>query len=330
MTAEARELIEELVAEGVAPWWEACPGERPTVLDAVRCGFRGVRMASGTPLGAVRAACEAVRARGGFVSVAAAAFDGADDPEAWVAAARVLRSGVDRPNLLVSVPATPAGIDTVAACLAEGIGVESTLVFSVRQYRAVLDAQWTGLERARERGVDLAGLGTAASCELGALEDEVDARLDRLPGAVASGLHGTAALATARLLFRAREMALGGARWQRLRARGARPPMLLWSGTRAAQVPSLVSWNTGHVMTAQTVEEAARGRALEGDTLLGCHEQSLRELRCLAERDVDLDVVGEELLRARSPWGAGPAVSAGGSRQRVPEPEIGEAGAGQR
>lgn len=160
-------LIEELVAEGVAPWWEAGPQERPAVLDAVRCGFRGIRMASGTPLGAVRAACDAVRVSGGFVSVAAAAFDGADDPEAWVAAARVLRSAVDRPNVLVSVPATPSGIDTVADCLAEGIGVESTLVFSVRQYRAVLDAQGAGLERARQRGVELAGLGTAASCELG-------------------------------------------------------------------------------------------------------------------------------------------------------------------
>jgi len=59
-----------------------------------------------------------VRVRGGFVSVAATAFDGADDPEAWVAAARVLRSAVDRPNVLVSVSATVAGIDTVADCLA--------------------------------------------------------------------------------------------------------------------------------------------------------------------------------------------------------------------
>ncbi|AZP19010.1 transaldolase family protein [Streptomyces aquilus] len=328
MTSEAMGLLEELVAEGVAPWWEAGPQEGPAVLDAVRCGFRGVRMASGTPLGAVRAACDAVRVRGGFVSVAAAAFDGADDPEAWVAAARVLRSAVDRPNVLVSVPATAAGIDTVADCLAEGIGVESTLVFSVRQYRAVLAAQEAGLERARERGVELAGLGTAASCELGALEDEVDARLDRRPGTAASGLRGTAALATARLLYRARETALGGEHWQSLRACGARPPMLLWSGTRAEQVRTLVSWNTGHVMTTQTVEAAARGRALEGDTLLGCHEQSLRELRCLAECDVDVDVVGEELLRARSPWGAGPAVSVGGRRQRLPE--VGEAGAGQR
>jgi len=96
-------------------------------------------------------------------------------------------------------------------------------------------------------------------------------------------------------------------------------PMLLWSGTWAEQVRTLVSWDTGHVTTTQTVEAAARGRALEGDTLLGCHEESLRELRCLAECDVDVDVVGEELLRARSLWGAGPAVSVGGRRQRLPE-----------
>ncbi|MFF5495903.1 hypothetical protein [Streptomyces aquilus] len=56
---------------------------------------------------------------------------------------------------------------------------------------------------------------------------------------------GPGALATARLLYRTRETALGGERWQRLRACGARPPMLLWSGTRAEQVRTLVSWNTG-------------------------------------------------------------------------------------
>ncbi|MGW2614404.1 MFS transporter [Streptomyces sp. NPDC001500] len=102
-------------------------------------------MPLGAPNGVVRAACDVLRASGGYVAFAAAAFDGADDPSAWVAAARVLRSGVDRQNLLVGLPANRAGIAAVTGCLAEGIGVESTCVFSVPQYRAVLDAQRTGL-----------------------------------------------------------------------------------------------------------------------------------------------------------------------------------------
>ncbi|MFF3850073.1 transaldolase family protein [Streptomyces sp. NPDC002328] len=292
-------LLKELAAEGVSPWWAAGPWEQPPVLDAVSCGFRGIRMPFGAPNGVVRAACDSLRESGGFVAFAAAAFDGGDDPAAWVAAARVLRSGVDRPNLLVGVPANRAGIDAVTGCLAEGIGVESTCVFSVRQYRAVLDAQRTGLELARARGVDLAALGAATSCDLGALDAEVNARLDRLSDGAASGLRDTAGLATARLLYRTREMTLACERWQSLRECGARPPMLLWSQTRPEQVPSLVSWNTAHVLTVETAEAAARGHGLQGDTLMGRHEQATRALRLLAERDVDAEAVGEELLRAR-------------------------------
>ncbi|WP_406007561.1 hypothetical protein OG440_16415 [Streptomyces sp. NBC_00637] len=299
MTAEARKLLKELAAEGVSPWWAASQGEQPSVLDAVSCGFRGIRMPVGVPDGAVRAVCDLLRARGGFVAVAAAAFDGLSDPAAWLAAARVLCSGVDRPNLLVGVPANRAGIDAVTGCLAEGIGIESTVVVSVRQYRAVLDAQRAGLERARARGVDLRALGVATSCDLGVLDAEVNARLDRLPDGVASGLRDTAGLATARLLYRTRELALACEPWQSLREAGARPPMLLWSQTRPEQVRSLVSWNTAHVLTVETVEAAARGAGLEGDTLMGRHEQSTRALRLLAERDVDVEVIGEELLRAR-------------------------------
>jgi transaldolase len=294
-------LLKELAAEGVSPWWAASPWEwdQPPVLDAVSCGFRGIRMPFGAPNGEVRAACDALRASGGFVAFAAAAFDGADDPAAWVAAARVLCSGVDRPNLLVSVPANRAGIHAVTDCLAEGIGIESTWVSSVRQYRAVLDAQRTGLEWARARGVDLETLGVATSCDLGVLDAEVNARLDRLPDGAARGLRDTAGLATARLLYRTREMALAGKRWQSLRESGARQPMLLWSETRPERVRSLVSWNTALVLTAETAEAAARGDGLQGDTLMGRHEQSTRALRLLAERNVDVEAIGAELLRAR-------------------------------
>jgi transaldolase len=292
-------LLKELAAEGVSPWWEACPWEPPTVVDAVSYGFRGIRMPLGAPNGMVRAACDALRASGGFVAFAAAAFDGVDDPSAWVAAARVLRSGVDRPNLLVGVPANRAGIDAVAGCLAEGIGVESTGVFSVPQYRAVLDAQRTGLERARARGVEVEPLGVATSCDLGALDAAVNARLDGLPDAASNALRDTAGLATARLLYRTRETALACGRWQSLRESGVRPPMLLWAETRPEQVRSLVSWNTAHALTLETAEAAARGGGLEGDTLMGRHEQSARVLRLLAEWNVDVEAIGVELLRAR-------------------------------
>ncbi|MET8574066.1 transaldolase family protein [Streptomyces sp. NPDC005012] len=299
MTVEARRLFRKLAAEGVSPWWAVSPWDDTSVLDAVAWGFRGIRMPLGAAYGAVRAACDALRADGGFVTLAATAWERVDDPATWVAAARALWSAVDRPNLLIGVPASPAGIAAVTDCLAEGIGVECTSVFSVRQYDAVLEAQRAGLERALARGVELKSLGVAASSDPGLLDAEVNARLDRLPRGAASGLRDTAGLATARLLYRARETALSCGNWQPLRNAGTRPPMLLWSVTRPEQVRSLVSWNTAHVMTVETAEAAARRDNLEGDTLMGRHAQSALALRLLAERDVDVEAVGAHLLRAR-------------------------------
>ncbi|MER6997624.1 transaldolase family protein [Streptomyces sp. NPDC000410] len=298
ISAQAGQVLEELAAEGVRPWL-AWPDARPPGPDVVRHGFHGVAMPPGAPLSAVRAACDALlgAGAGGTVTVAVAAPDpgAAGDADAWVAAARMLRVGVDRPNLMVGVPATKAGTGAVADCLAEGIGVNSTSVFSVEQYRAVLDAQLTGLERALANGMDLAGLVTAASFALGPLDAEVNARLDRLPGGAGHALRDTAGLATARLAHRMREERLADEWWRVLRVGGARPPMLMWTETGPAHVAALVGWNTVHVMTADTVEAAAVRGGLGGDTLLGQHEWAARTLRDLAAKGVEVGRVAEGL-----------------------------------
>ncbi|MEY9875677.1 transaldolase [Streptacidiphilus sp. MAP12-33] len=288
ISAEAEDLLGELASEGVAPWL-AWSSPEPPGPDVVRCGFAGVRMPPGASLSAVRAACTALSEAGGSVAVAAVVFDRAAGPDDWVAAARVLGGGVDRPNLLVSIPATKAGIGAIADCLAEGIGVDSTSVVSLGQYREVLDAQLTGLERALAKRADLGSLVASASCEVGPLDSEVNALLDGIAAGTGHDLRDTAGLATARLVYRLREQWLAGKRWQDLRAGRARAPLLLWTGTTPVHVPALVGGNTGHVMSAETAEAAARQGGLRGDTLLGRHEQAAETIGRLAELGVPVD-----------------------------------------
>ncbi|MEU7279148.1 transaldolase family protein [Streptomyces sp. NPDC045431] len=299
ISARAERCLRELAAEGVQPWLVPASSRTPDIA-AVRRRFGGLSLPRGVPLDAVRAACDglldvpgAPGPQWGFVAVAVAveppsASGPRPGPESGplVAAARMVCAGVDRPNLLVRLPATRAGRAAAAACLAEGIGVQSTGVHSAEHYAAVLDAHLAGLERALARGVDVAGVATAASCPVGPLDAAVNARLDRLPGGAGRALRDTAGQATARLLHRTREERLCGARWRALRAAGARPPMLVWTGTGPAHVPALVGWNTVHALTLDTLEAAAERGGLGGDTLLGRHRDAERVLRDLADLGV--------------------------------------------
>ncbi|MBK6046240.1 transaldolase family protein [Streptomyces sp. MBT55] len=193
ISAEAGRVLADLAAEGVYPWlvWNDTLPPGPEV---TRQGWRGMRMSPGAPLAAVRAACDVLRDVDGFVSMPVGAPAGPREasPGEWIASARVLRGGVDRPNLLVGLPADGTGIQALAGCLEEGISVDSSPCYTVEQYAEVLDAQLTGLETALSGGADPSALVVAASCAVGVLDTEVDVRLTRLSGGVPHALHGTA------------------------------------------------------------------------------------------------------------------------------------------
>ncbi|ALU96205.1 hypothetical protein WQO_24515 [Streptomyces globisporus C-1027] len=291
-------MLADLAAEGVYPWlvWDDALPPGPEV---TRQGWRGMRMSPGAPLAAVRAACDVLRDVDGFVSmpVGAPADRREASPGDWIASARVLRGGVDRPNLLVGLPADATGIRALVGCLEEGISVDSSPCYTVEQYAEVLDAQLTGLERALSAGVEPSAPVVAASCAVGVLDAEVDVRLTRLSGGEPHTLHGTAGPATAQLIYRLREKRLAGARWRALSSAGARLPKLVWTDTGSGHIPALVGWNTGHALTAEMAEAAAVGGGLRGDTLLGCDAPAARALDALAGQGVQVAAVGAELLR---------------------------------
>jgi transaldolase len=102
------------------------------------------------------------------------------DTEATTAEARFLWWLVDRPNLFIKIPAARQGLPAIAACLAEGISINVTLIFSLIRYEEVTDAFLDGLERARQAGHDLSSIASVASFFVSRVDTEVDARLDKI------------------------------------------------------------------------------------------------------------------------------------------------------
>ncbi|MFD5586676.1 transaldolase [Streptomyces sp. NPDC127063] len=155
----------------------------------------------------------------------------AHDTARTVAEARALWWLVDRPNLFVKIPAAKQGLEAISACLAEGISINVTLLFSLERYDAVAEAFLTGMERAREGGHDLSGIASVASFFVSRVDTEIDRRLDRLGGERAAALRGRAAVANARIAYEHYEHTLATDRWKRLERAGAGPQRLLWAST---------------------------------------------------------------------------------------------------
>ncbi|CAM5720550.1 transaldolase [Mycolicibacterium aubagnense] len=183
---------------------------------------------------------------------------------------------VDRPNLLIKIPATLAGLPAITAVIAEGISVNVTLIFSVERHRAVMDAYLTGLEKAREAGHDLSRIHSVASFFVSRVDTEIDARLEKIGGS-ALGLRGKAGVANARLAYAAYEQVFGGPQFENLKAAGARVQRPLWASTGVKNpdypdtlyVTELVAANTVNTMPEKTLEAVADHGQVTGDTISG-------------------------------------------------------------
>src|ERR1700743_627107 len=129
---------------------------------------------------------------------------------------------VDRPNLLIKIPATKAGLPAISAVLAEGISVNVTLIFSVERHREVMDAYLAGLEKAREAGHDLSKIHSVASFFVSRVDTEIDKRLEKIASDDALALRGQAGGANARLAYAAyQEVFVSGERFAQLAGGGA-------------------------------------------------------------------------------------------------------------
>jgi transaldolase len=155
----------------------------------------------------------------------------ATDTQATIAEARDLWWLVDRPNLYIKIPAARQGLPAIAACLAEGISINVTLIFSLDRYDAVIGAFFDGMEQASRAGHDLSAMASVASFFVSRVDTEVDARLDKIGTPAAAALRGRAAIANARLAYQHYERAFSSPRWAALQAAGAQPQRPLWAST---------------------------------------------------------------------------------------------------
>ncbi|MDR6981128.1 transaldolase [Streptomyces sp. 3330] len=155
----------------------------------------------------------------------------ARDAEATATQAVKLWETVAEPNLFVKIPATREGLAAITDAIARGISVNVTLIFSLDRYRQVMDAYQTGLDQALEAGLDLSRIHSVASFFVSRVDTEVDRRLDALDSSQAQELKGKAAVANARLAYKAYEQVVAEPRWQRLAAAGANAQRPLWAST---------------------------------------------------------------------------------------------------
>src|ERR1700682_1969381 len=154
----------------------------------------------------------------------------AHDTDKTILQAIELWTIVDRPNALIKIPATEAGLPAITAVIGEGISVNVTLISSVERHRAVMDAYLAGLEAAKEAGHDLSKIHSVASFFVSRVDTEIDDRLATVGAAAARVWRDKAGVANALLAYAAyEEVFLGGGRYAPLQADGARGP--LWAST---------------------------------------------------------------------------------------------------
>ena len=204
----------------------------------------------------------------GFVSLEVAP-DLAHDTDATIAEARRLHKAVDRPNLMVKVPATLAGIPAIRQLIADGININVTLIFSLERYAMVIDAYLSGLEDRVAVGQPVAKVASVASFFVSRVDVNIDSRLtalakqypDQSEGILA--LQGKIAVGNAKLAYRQFQNVFTGARWEPLRAAGAQLQRPLWASTSTKNpnypdllyVDNLIGPHTVNTVPPKTLED---------------------------------------------------------------------------
>jgi transaldolase len=223
----------------------------------------------------------------------------AHNTRATIAEAKQLAWLVDRPNTLIKIPATKAGLPAIADVTARGISVNITLIFSLDRYREVMDAYLTGLEKAKASGLDLSKIHSVASFFVSRVDTEVDKRLDALGTDEAKALRGKAAVANARLAYQAYEEVFASDRWTALEKAGANKQRPLWASTGVKDkaysdtmyVTDLVAPNTVNTMPEATLEATEDHGEITGDTVTGTYEQARADLDAVEKLGIAYDDV---------------------------------------
>jgi transaldolase len=244
---------------------------------------------------------DATSGRDGFVSLEVSPGV-ARDTEGSIKEARRLWRALDRPNTMIKIPGTREGWPAIERCLAEGININITLLFSVDHHRAVAEAWLRALEMRLELGQSIDNLASVASFFVSRVDTEVDARIQAKGGRLLA-LQGKAAIAQAQLAYAAYEAMIKSDRWRRLTDKGARPQRLLWAstGTKNAAysdvlyVESLIAPDTIVTIPPQTLRLFEAHGVVTRTLGCGIANDAKQVMGALAEGGIDLAAVNRTL-----------------------------------
>ncbi|MBA4020763.1 MAG: transaldolase [Gordonia sp.] len=221
----------------------------------------------------------------------------AHDTDKTAAQAVELWKIVDRPNVLIKIPATEAGIPAIAKTIAEGISVNVTLIFSVERYELVMGAFLDGLEQAATAGHDVSKIHSVASFFVSRVDTEIDKRLDAIGSDEAKALKGKAALANARLAYAAYQQVFEkDDRFTALAAKGAHAQRPLWASTGVKDpaypdtlyVGELVAPGTVNTMPEKTMDAFADHGEVNTSSIIGQGPASQEVFDKLSAIGIDL------------------------------------------
>jgi transaldolase/glucose-6-phosphate isomerase len=223
----------------------------------------------------------------------------AHDTASTVAEARRLFGIIARPNVMIKVPATPAGVPAITSLIGEGINVNVTLIFSLEQYEAIARAYIAGLEQLAAAGGNVGHVGSVASFFVSRIDTAVDRALD---GIGATDLQGKIAIASARVAYARFHELFRGQPWERLAALGARPQRPLWASTSTKNPDYPDTMYVDHLIGPQTVNTVppdTLAAFLEHGQVALTLEQGLvkarQQLASLADLGIDLRAITQKL-----------------------------------
>jgi transaldolase len=229
----------------------------------------------------------------------------AHDAAGTETAARVLHRAIDRPNLMVKIPATVEGLPAIQQMIAEGRSINVTLIFSLDRYDAVMEAYISGLEQyAATPGADLSKVASVASFFISRVDTEIDHRLEAIGSPEALELRGKGAVAQGKLAYQSFQRTFSGPRWEALAAKGAVVQRPLWASTSTKNpaypdtlyVDELIGPHTVNTLPDATLDAFADhgnlARRVDADV-----DQAEAAWRDLTAVGVDLDDVAAKLER---------------------------------
>ena len=246
----------------------------------------------------------------GYVSLEVSP-DLAHDTEGTIAEVRRFWKMVDRPNLLVKIPATPEGIPAIQQALTEGININITLIFSIEAYKAVTEAYLSALEDRNASGKDISHMASVASFFVSRvdtlvdklLEDKIKATSDSAEQQRLKALEGKAAIANARLVYQEFKRIFNTPRFESLKHSGAHVQRPLWASTSTKNpayrdvlyAEELIGPNTVDTMPLETIENF-RDHGRVGLTIEKDIPQARAELEALERLGIHYDAVTQQLL----------------------------------